>query len=153
MDDAQNPQQELNFLIDDATTVAIATTVYIIRDGKVLLMKQTKPHSVVDKYYVGIGGKTPIKTYLSDSKEKVNYDVMVSSMLNETFEIQESIEDLAVREVEEEVGITLDKEELQDIGLTEVRLLNQKSNELWYIKNYILFISSYRAISLFSRGN
>lgn len=52
-----DPKQGLNFLIDNDTTVAIATTVYIIKDGKVLLMNQTKPHTVVDKYYVGIGGK------------------------------------------------------------------------------------------------
>ncbi len=139
MEKTLNPQQELDFLIDDNTTIAIATTVYIIKDGKVLLMKQTKSHSVVGEYYVGIGGKTPIKTYLSDDKEKVQHDTVISSMLSGKFDIQEPVEDLAVREVKEEVGLTLDKEKLRDIGMTEVRLLNQKSNELWYIKNYIYY--------------
>ena len=134
-----NPKQELNLCMDDDTKVAIATTVYIIKDEKVLLMKQTKPHSVVDKYYVGIGGKTPIRTYLSKDKEKVGYDAMISSMLSGKFEIQESMEDLAIREVNEEVGLSLIKDKLQDIGITEVRLLNQKVNELWYIKNYIYY--------------
>lgn len=134
-----DPKQELNLCIDNDTKVAIATTVYIIKDEKVLLMKQTKPHSVVDKYYVGIGGKTPIRTYLSEDKEKVENDVMVSSMLSGKFEIRESMEDLAIREVSEEVGLRLIKDNLQDIGITEVRLLNQRVNELWYIKNYIYY--------------
>lgn len=139
MESTLDPKQELNFLIDHDTTVAIATTVYIIKEGKVLLMRQTKPHTVVDQYYVGIGGKTPIRTYLNEDKEKVRHDVLVPSMLNGKFEIQEPIENLAIREVKEEVGLTLSKDKLQDIGITEVRLLNQKSNEIWYIKNYIYY--------------
>lgn len=134
-----DPKQGLNFLIDNDTTVAIATTVYIIKDGKVLLMNQTKPHTVVDKYYVGIGGKTPIRTYLNEDREKVKQDVIVSSMLSGKFEIQEPMEDLAIREVIEEVGLILSKDKLQDIGITEVRLLNKKTNEIWYIKNYIYY--------------
>ncbi len=140
MDSSTDPRQGLNFLIDDHTNVAIATTVYIIKEGKVLLMKQTKPHTVVDGYYVGIGGKTPIKTNLKQDREKVRQDVMVSSFLSGTFELKETMEDLAVREVKEEVGLTLHKGKLQDIGISEVRLLNQKSNEIWYIKNYIYYI-------------
>lgn len=134
-----NPRQELNLCIDDNTKVAIATTVYIIKDEKVLLMKQTKPNTVVDKYYVGIGGKTAIRTYLSEDNEKVGNDIMVSSMLSGKLEIQESMEDLAIREVREEVGLRLVKDKLQDIGITEVRLLNQRVNEIWYIKNYIYY--------------
>lgn len=103
LESALDPKQELNFLIDNDTTIAIATTVYIIKDGKVLLMNQTKPHTVVDKYYVGIGGKTPIRTYLNEDKEKVRQDVIVSFMISGKFEIQEPMEDLAVREVREEV--------------------------------------------------
>lgn len=76
LESALDPKQEVNFLIDNDTTIAIATTVYIIKDGKVLLMNQTKPHTVVDKYYVGIGGKTPIRTYLNEDKEKVRQDVI-----------------------------------------------------------------------------
>lgn len=139
MESTLDPRQGLNFLIDYNTTVAIATTVYIIKNGKVLLMNQTKPHTVVDKYYVGIGGKTPIRTYLNEYKEKVRHDVIVSSMLSGKFKMQEEMENLAIREVKEEVGLTLCKNKLQDIGITEVRLLNQKSNELWYIKNYIYY--------------
>lgn len=139
LESALDPKQELNFLIDNDTTIAIATTVYIIKDGKVLLMNQTKPHTVVDKYYVGIGGKTPIRTYLNEDKEKVRQDVIVSSMISGKFEIQEPMEDLAVREVREEVGLILSKNKLQDIGITEVRLLNRKTNEIWYIKNYIYY--------------
>lgn len=134
-----DPRQELNFLIDDDTTIAVATTVYIIKDGKVLLMNQTKQHTVVDNYYIGIGGKTPIKTYLNENKEKVRHDITVSSMLSGKFEIQESMENLAIREVKEEIGLRLNKDKLQDIGITEVRLLNQKTNEIWYIKNYIYY--------------
>lgn len=132
-----DPQQQLDLLIDDNTAVAVATTVYIVKDGKVLLMKQTKPNSVVGEYYVGIGGKTPITTYLSGKREKVRHDTIVSSMLSGDFNIEEPIDELAVREVEEEVGLSLDKGRLKDIGTTEVRLLNPKSNELWYIKNYL----------------
>lgn len=139
LESALDPKQELNFLIDNDTTIAIATTVYIIKDGKVLLMNQTKPHTVVDKYYVGIGGKTPIRTYLNEDKEKVRQDVIVSFMISGKFEIQEPMEDLAVREVREEVGLILSKDKLQDIGITEVRLLNKKTNEIWYIKNYIYY--------------
>ena len=73
MDSSTDPRQGLNFLIDDHTNVAIATTVYIIKEGKVLLMKQTKPHTVVDGYYVGIGGKTPIKTNLKQDREKCGF--------------------------------------------------------------------------------
>lgn len=139
LENTLDPKQRLNFLIDDNTIIAIATTVYIIKDGKVLLMKQTKPNTVVDKYYIGIGGKTPIRTYLNRDREKVRQDVMVSSMLSGKFEIQELMENLAIREVKEEVGLTLSKNKLQDIGITEVRLLNQKLNEIWYIKNYIYY--------------
>ena len=124
LENTLDPKQRLNFLIDDNTIIAIATTVYIIKDGKVLLMKQTKPNTVVDKYYIGIGGKTPIRTYLNRDREKVRQDVMVSSMLSGKFEIQELMENLAIREVKEEVGLTLSKNKLQDIGITEVRLLN-----------------------------
>lgn len=131
-------RQELNFLTDDNTRDVVAVTVYIIKDGKVLLMRQTKPHTVVGGYYVGIGGKTPIKTYLSKSHEKTNHDVIVSSMLSGEFALEESPEQLAAREVREEVGLLLNPDKLQDIGITIVRLLNSKSNELWHIK--ILYI-------------
>lgn len=60
-------------------------------------------------------------------------------MISGKFEIQEPMEDLAVREVREEVGLILSKDKLQDIGITEVRLLNKKTNEIWYIKNYIYY--------------
>lgn len=57
MEESLDPQQGLNFMIDDNTSIAVATTVYIVKDGKVLLMKQTKPNSVVGEYYVGIEEK------------------------------------------------------------------------------------------------
>lgn len=60
-------------------------------------------------------------------------------MISGKFEIQEPMEDLAVREVREEVGLILSKDKLQDIGITEVWLLNRKTNEIWYIKNYIYY--------------
>ncbi|MCI9063130.1 MAG: NUDIX domain-containing protein [Clostridia bacterium] len=134
-----DPKQKLDLLINSDTTMAIATTVYIIKDGKVLLMNQTKPHTVVDNNYVGVGGKTLIRTYLTQDKEKVRHDIAVSSMMSGIFQIREKMEELAVREVEEEIGLTLDENKLEDIGTTEVRLLNKKSNEIWYIKNYVYY--------------
>lgn len=134
-----DPRQDLNFLIDDNTREVVAVTVYIIKDGKVLRMRQTKPHTVVGGYYVGVGGKTPIKTYQNKSYEKTRHDVIVSSMLSGEFALEESPEELAAREVREEVGLLLNPDKLEDIGITTVRLLNSKSNELWHIKNFIYY--------------
>lgn len=134
-----DPRQDLNFLIDDNTREVVAVTVYIIKDGKVLLMRQTKPHTVVGGYYVGVGGKTPIKTYQNESFEKTRHDVIVSSMLSGEFALEETPEELAAREVREEVGLVLSPDKLEDIGITTVRLLNSKSNELWHIKNFLYY--------------
>ena len=134
-----DPRQDLNFLTDDNTREVVAVTVYIIKDGKVLLMRQTKLHTVVGGYYVGVGGKTPIKTYQNKSYEKTRHDVIVSSMLSGEFALEESPEELAAREVREEVGLLLNPDKLEDIGITTVRLLNSKSNELWHIKNFIYY--------------
>lgn len=134
-----DPRQDLNFLTDDNTREVVAVTVYIIKDGKVLLMRQTKTHTVVGGYYVGVGGKTPIKTYQNKSYEKTRHDVIVSSMLSGEFALEETPEELAAREVREEVGLVLNPDKLEDIGITTVRLLNSKSNELWHIKNFIYY--------------
>ena len=59
-----NPKRSLDFKLDDKTTTAIATTVYIIDTiGNVLLLHQTKPNTVVPNSYVGIGGKVSVLTY------------------------------------------------------------------------------------------
>ncbi len=134
-----DPRQVLDFCSDDNTLEAFAVTVYIIRDGKVLLMRQTKPNTVVPDSYVGIGGKTTVKTYLTRSAEKTNYDVVTSSLLSGKFDLGESMESLAVREVKEEVGLDLDQERLENIGMSSVRLLNPKTNEIWHIKNFIYY--------------
>ena len=102
-------------------------------------MRQTKPHTVVGGYYVGVGGKTPIKTYQNESFEKTRHDVIVSSMLSGEFALEETPEELAAREVREEVGLVLSPDKLEDIGITTVRLLNSKSNELWHIKNFLYY--------------
>ena len=134
-----DPRQGLDFRINENTKDAFAVTVYIIKDGKVLLMRQTKPHTVVAGYYVGIGGKTSITTNLSQRHEKTRHDVIISAMQSGKFALGESMRELGARETNEETGLSLDSNKLQDIGITVVRLLNGKSDELWYIQNFIYY--------------
>lgn len=136
-----NPKRSLDFKLDDKTTTAIATTVYIIDTiGNVLLLHQTKPNTVVPNSYVGIGGKVSVLTYTGESSEKVSSQKVISSLQSGYFCVDEGIRDVACREVKEEIGISLKKERLKEIGNSEVRLLNERINEMWYIRYFIYYI-------------
>ncbi len=136
-----NPKRSLDFKLDDKTRTAIATTVYIIdTNGNVLLLHQTKPNTVVPNSYVGIGGKVSISTYTGESEEKVSSQKVISSLQSGKFLVDESIREVACREVKEEIGLSLKKEKLKDIGDSEVRLLNERTNEIWYIRYFIYYI-------------
>ena len=132
-----NPMMPLDFNLTDNTKDAIAVTVYIIKDSKVLLLNQTKSHTVVPDLWVGIGGKTPVQTYLSTSSEKTNHQVVISSLYTGDLQIPEPLEQVAAREVNEETGLTIDPAKLQDIGFSTVRLLNSRTDELWRIFNFV----------------
>lgn len=132
-----DPMIPLDFNLTDDTKDAIAVTVYIIKDGKVLLLNQTKSHTVVPDLWVGIGGKTPVQTYLSTTSEKTNHQVVISSLYTGDLQIPEHLEQVAAREVNEETGLTIDPAKLQDIGSSTVRLRNHKTDELWRIFNYV----------------
>ena len=132
-----DPMIPLDFNLTDDTKDAIAVTVYIIKDGKVLLLNQTKSHTVVPDLLVGIGGKTPVQTYLSTTSEKTNHQVVISSLYTGKLQIPEPLKQVAAREVNEETGLTIDPAKLQDIGSSTVRLRNHKTDELWRIFNYV----------------
>ena len=132
-----NPMIPLDFNLTDNTKDAIAVTVYIIKDGKVLLLNQTKSHTVVPDLWVGIGGKTPVQTYLSTTSEKTHHEVIISSLYTGDLQIPEPLEQVAAREVNEETGLTIDPAKLQDIGSSTVRLLNSRTDELWRIFNFV----------------
>ena len=134
-----DPMMPLDFNLTDDTKEAIAVTVYIIKDGKVLLLNQTKSHTVVPDLWVGIGGKTPVQTYLSTTSEKTNHQVIISSLLSSQLKIPAPLEQVDAREVNEETGLTIDPAKLQDIGSSTVRLLNHKTDELWRISNFIYY--------------
>ena len=136
-----NLKESLDFKFDDKTKTAIATTVYIIDTNEnVLLLHQTKPHTVVPNSYVGIGGKVSVSTYTGESAEKVSSQKVISSLQSGDFSVDEGIREVACREVKEEIGLSLRKEKLKEIGESEVRLLNEKTNEIWYIRYFIYHI-------------
>ena len=132
-----DPMTPLDFNLTDDTKEAIAVTVYIIKDGKVLLLNQTKSHTVVPDLWVGIGGKTPVQTYLGTTSEKTHHEVIISSLYTGDLQIPEPLEQVAAREVNEETGLTIDPAKLQDIGSSTVRLLNSRTDELWRIFNFV----------------
>lgn len=117
-----------------------ATSVYLRKDGKTLLMRQTKDHRVVGDNYVGIGGKDLLSTYLGEETgEKIPTEIAISSMYSGNFGSKYTPEELAVKEVGEETeGVFLLKEEkLKQIGCSEIKLLNEKSNEWWQIFYFV----------------
>jgi hypothetical protein len=131
---------------------ASATSVYLHKDGKTLLMRQTKDHRVVGDNYVGIGGKDLLNTYFGDETgEKEPTEVVVSSMLAGKFGSKHTPEELAIKEVEEETTLSLNREKLKPIGCSEVKLLNEKSNEWWQIFyfNYELSDSEAELIKMY----
>ena len=133
---SQNEDQAMiplysDFSLTDHTTEPIAVTVYIIKDDKVLLLNQTKSHTVVPDLWVGIGGKAPINSYLGTTSEKTNHDVLMTSLISGKLQSSESLEQIAAREVNEETGLTIDSSKLNYIGASTVRLLNNKTDELW----------------------
>ena len=115
-----------------------ATSVYLHKDGKTLLMRQTKNHRVVGDNYVGIGGKDLLNTYYGESVgEKIPTEVVISSIMANRFGSKHTPEELAIKEVEEETTLLLIREKLKPIGCSEIKLLNEKSNEWWQIFYFI----------------
>lgn len=132
--------KRINFNCDRDTKIAVATTTYILTpDNKILLMRQTKPHRVVGDNYVGIGGKAQFKNF---SQEKIPViDYKRTRKKGKHLILKTTMLDTAVREVQEETGLKLHKKRLRDIGRYMIRLNNNKSNELWFVYNYL-----YRAV-------
>ena len=65
---------------------ASAASVFLHKNGKTLLMKQTKDHRVIGDNYVGIGGKDLLNTYYVESVgEKITTGEVVSSMYGGKF--------------------------------------------------------------------
>ena len=119
---------------------ASATSVFLHKDGKTLLMRQTKDNSVVGDNYVGIGGKHLLNTYLEEGMgEKIPTEVLISSMEAGKFGSENTPEELAIKEISEETenSILLKEEKLKPIGCSEIKLLNEKSNEWWQIFYFI----------------
>lgn len=114
---------------------ASATSAYLHRkDGKTLVMRQTKGNRVVGDNYVGIGGKDLLNTYYGESVgEKILTKVAIRSMIANKFGSKHTPEELAIKEVEEETTVLLNREKLKPIGCSEIKLLNEKSNEWWQI--------------------
>ncbi len=132
---------------------ATAVSVFLKKNGKTLLMRQTKSHSVVGDNYVGLGGKDLLNTYLGkNTGEKVPTEIVISSLISGEFGSKDSPEDTAVKEIFEETGgetktengeviktgygINLNREKLSSIGSSQVKLHNKKSNEVWQIFYY-----------------
>lgn len=115
---------------------ASATTVFFHKDGKTLLMRQTKDNRVVGDNYVGIGGKDFLNTYYGESVgEKIPTEVVISSIYAGKFGSEKTPEELAIKEVSEETNnaFLLNKEKLKPIGCSEIKLFNEKSNEWWQV--------------------
>ncbi len=115
---------------------ASATSVFLHKEGKTLLMRQTKDNRVMGDNYVGIGGKDLLNTYLDERMgEKIPTEVVISSMYAGKFGSENTPEELAIKEVGEETenAILLKEEKLKPIGCSEIKLFNEKSNEWWQI--------------------
>ena len=74
MDSSTDPRQGLNFLIDDHTNVAIATTVYIIKEGKVKVNEKT-----VDTLGIKVSGNDELDTLL----RYANYQTLIGINRND----------------------------------------------------------------------
>ena len=113
---------------------ASAVSVYLHKDGKTLVMRQTKNNRVVGDNYVGIGGKDLLNTYWGKSVgEKVLTSTVISSIQANRFGSENIPEELAIKEVFEETNLLLKEERLKPIGCSQIKLLNEKSNEAWQI--------------------
>ncbi|HOO67835.1 MAG TPA: NUDIX hydrolase [Bacilli bacterium] len=127
-----------------------ATSVFLrTPEGKYIAMHQTKSNRVVGDNIVGIGGKMEIKInpYIGKG-EKISSELIISSLLSGKLSA-EDVATAATREVFEETGgynkdgtlsgegIKLIPRKLQSIGVSDVRLCNKNSNEVWYISYYV----------------
>ena len=131
-----------NQLFSYAVTVFLRT-----KEGKFVVIQQTKPDRVVGDNIVGLGGKIRIKTYLGEG-EKVPSELVISSLLSVRLEADDEMY-AAAREVYEETteygqdksilndGLRLTPSKLQSIGTADIRLCNDKSNDAWFISYYV----------------
>jgi len=125
-----------------------AITIFLrTREGKYIVIQQTKPDRVVGDNIVGLGGKIKIQTYLGEF-EKVPSELLISSLLGSKLSADDEKE-AAARETYEETteydenglilneGLKLIPTKLQSIGTADIRLCNDKSNDAWFISYYV----------------
>lgn len=130
------------------------TVVYLKYQDKYLMLKQEKDNRVVDTL-VGLGGKvTATINGNSESSEKAQLDRIKSAYYKGILDTEENMKIAASREVMEETstyskdeqgnyshtitkpGINIHPELLEPIGISRIRIINQKQTECWLIRNY-----------------
>jgi hypothetical protein len=131
-----------------------ATSVYLVTpDLHYIVLHQTKNNRVVGDNVVGIGGKTGLSTLYDDNAgEKVNMETIITSIMTQSFKIND-IDETAVREVFEETGgynedgtlsgygIKLSKDKLIRIGNSIIGLNNEKGSSCFGIQYYVYFLN------------